>query len=152
MMRTIYFDMDGTIANLYEVENWLPKLIDSDPTPYEEAKPMIDMKDLSGLLKDLQHMGIRIGIVSCLAKNSTKEYDKAVRTAKRRWLKENIDITFDEIHIVKYGTRKDYIVKDKNGILFDDELNNTNNWRGMEIDKTEKDIKEVLRKILIRRK
>ena len=148
MMRTIYFDMDGTIANLYEVENWLPKLINSDPTPYEEAKPMINMKDLSGLLKDLQHMGIRIGIVSWLAKNSTKEYDKAVRTAKRRWLKENIDITFDEIHIVKYGTRKDYIVRDKNGILFDDELNNRNKWRGLAIDPTEEDINEVLRKLM----
>ena len=149
-MRTIYFDMDGTIANLYEVENWLPKLIDNDPTPYEEAEPMVNMKDLSGLLKDLQHMGIRIGIVSWLAKNSTKEYDKEVRAAKRTWLKKNIDITFDEIHIVKYGTRKDYIVRDKNGILFDDELNNRNNWRGLAIDPTEKDINEVLRKILMR--
>lgn len=147
-MRTIYFDMDGTIANLYEVENWLPKLINSDPTPYEEAKPMINMSDLSNLLKDLQSKGVKIGIVSWLAKNSTKEYDKEVRTAKRKWLKENIDITFDEIHIVKYGTRKDYIVKDKNGILFDDELNNRNNWRGLAIDPTEENINEVLRKLM----
>lgn len=148
MIRTIYFDMDGTICNLYKVENWLPKLINSDPTPYEEAEPMVNMKDLSGLLKDLQHKGIRIGIVSWLAKNSTKEYDKEVRTAKRKWLKENIDIIFDEIHIVKYGTRKDYIVKDKNGLLFDDELNNRNNWRGLAIDPTEKDINEVLRSLM----
>ena len=148
MMRTIYFDMDGTIANLYEVEDWLPKLINSDSSPYEEAKPMIDMNDLSNLLKGLQSKGVKIGIVSWLAKNSTKEYDKAVRTAKRRWLKENIDITFDEIHIVKYGTRKDYIVRDKNGILFDDELNNRNKWRGLAIDPTEEDINEVLRKLM----
>ena len=148
MMRTIYLDMDGTIANLYEVENWLPKLINSDSSPYEEAKPMIDMNDLSNLLKDLQSKGVKIGIVSWLAKNSTKEYDKAVRTAKRKWLKENIDITFDEIHIVKYGTRKDYIVRDKNGILFDDELNNRNKWRGLAIDPTEEDINEVLRKLM----
>ena len=147
-MRTIYFDMDGTIANLYEVEDWLPKLINSDSSPYEEAEPMIDMNDLSNLLKGLQSKGVKIGIVSWLAKNSTKEYDKAVRTAKRRWLKENIDITFDEIHIVKYGTRKDYIVKDKMGILFDDELNNRNNWRGLAIDPTEEDINEVLRKLM----
>ena len=147
-MRTIYFDMDGTIANLYEVENWLPKLINSDPTPYEEAEPMVNMNDLGGLLKNLQNEGIKIGIVSWLAKNSTKEYDKAVRAAKRKWLKENIDITFDEIHIVKYGTRKDYIVKDKNGLLFDDELNNRNNWKGLAIDPTEEDINEVLRKLM----
>lgn len=150
MMRTIYFDMDGTIADLYSVDNWLDKLVNNDATPYEEAEPMVNMKDLSSFLKDLQHKGIRIGIVSWLAKNSTKEYDKAVRAAKRKWLKENIDITFDEIHIVKYGTRKDYIVKDKNGILFDDELNNRNNWRGLAIDPTEEDINEVLRKILMR--
>ena len=149
-MRTIYFDMDGTIANLYKVENWLPKLLDSDPTPYEEAEPMINTDDLSTLLKNLQSEGVKIGIVSWLAKNSTKEYDKAVRTAKRKWLKENIDITFDEIHIVKYGTRKDYIVRDKNGILFDDELNNRNNWKGLAIDPTEEDINETLRKILMR--
>ena len=24
--KAIYFDMDGTIANLYAVENWLPML------------------------------------------------------------------------------------------------------------------------------
>ena len=27
-MRMIYFDMDGTIADLYAVENWLPRLRD----------------------------------------------------------------------------------------------------------------------------
>ena len=147
-MRTIYFDMDGTIADLYSVNDWLAKLLNSDPTPYAEAKPLINMKDLSSLLKDLQYMGIRIGIVSWLAKNSTKEYDKAVRAAKRKWLKENIDIVFDEIHIVKYGTRKDYIVRDKMGILFDDELNNRKNWKGLAIDPTEEDINEVLRKLM----
>lgn len=150
MMKTIYFDMDGTIANLYQVENWLPKLLNSDPSPYEEAKAMVNMTDLSSLLKDLQSEGIKIGIVSWLAKNSTKEYDKEVRAAKRKWLKENIDITFDEVHIVKYGTRKDYIVKDKSGLLFDDELNNRKNWRGLAIDPTEEDINEVLKKILMR--
>ena len=29
----IWLDMDGTIANLYAVENWLPKLRAFDPDP-----------------------------------------------------------------------------------------------------------------------
>ena len=33
-MRTIWFDMDGTIANLYGVDNWLDKLHASDASPY----------------------------------------------------------------------------------------------------------------------
>lgn len=33
MIKKIYFDMDGTIANLYAVEGWLPMLRAYDPTP-----------------------------------------------------------------------------------------------------------------------
>ena len=39
MTTTIFFDMDGTIADLYGVENWLDYLIASDVLPYEIAKP-----------------------------------------------------------------------------------------------------------------
>ena len=37
MEKAIYFDMDGTIANLYAVENWLDMLRAFNPTPYEQA-------------------------------------------------------------------------------------------------------------------
>ena len=30
---TIYFDMDGTLANFYGVENWLDYLENEDTTP-----------------------------------------------------------------------------------------------------------------------
>ena len=33
----ICFDMDGTIANLYGVENWLAYLVAEDVKPYKEA-------------------------------------------------------------------------------------------------------------------
>ena len=42
-MRMIWWDMDGTIANLYGVEGWLPMLRAEDPTPYAEAKVMWNM-------------------------------------------------------------------------------------------------------------
>ena len=42
-MYTIYFDMDGTIANLYGVIDWLPKLHNSDASPYMEAKPLVEV-------------------------------------------------------------------------------------------------------------
>lgn len=133
-MTTIYFDMDGTIANLYGVENWLPMLIAKDPTPYAIAEPLVNMSELRDRLEALQESGYRIGIVSWLSKNSTAEYDKAVRAAKRAWLKHHLGITFDEMHIVRYGTPKSKVVSDKNGILFDDELPNRNAWKGTAYD------------------
>ena len=38
MTRTIFFDMDGTIANLYGVEGWLADIINSNERPYTSAR------------------------------------------------------------------------------------------------------------------
>ena len=42
--KLFLFDMDGTIAYLYGVYNWLDMLRNYDPTPYANAKPMWDME------------------------------------------------------------------------------------------------------------
>ena len=39
---TIYFDMDGTLANFYGVENWLDYLENEDTTPYAIARPLFN--------------------------------------------------------------------------------------------------------------
>ena len=129
-MTTIYFDMDGTLADLYGVKNWLPMLIAEDPTPYRAAAPLLDMEALTAQLLRLQSYGYRIGIVSWLSKDGTTTYGKEVRKAKREWLAENLPIDFDEMHFVKYGTSKSKVVNDKDGILFDDELPNRLRWKG----------------------
>jgi len=40
-MKAIYFDMDGTIADFYSVENWLEDLRMENVAPYILAKPML---------------------------------------------------------------------------------------------------------------
>ena len=147
-MYTIYFDMDGTIADLYNVENWLPKLRAENPSPYAEAEAMVDMGELQLYLSILQNRGCKLGVISWLSKGSSKSYDKMVRKAKKNWLRENLpEIAFDETHFVKYGTRKDYIAKDKDGILFDDSEEVRNNWRGIAVNPNTEDIIEFLKKV-----
>ena len=82
MKKAIYFDMDGTIANLYGVKNWLPMLRASNPTPYRTAKVMVNMSQLARVLNRLQKQGYHIGIVSWLSKGGTDEYGKQVDQAK----------------------------------------------------------------------
>ncbi len=147
-MYTIYFDMDGTIADLYNVENWLPKLRAENPAPYAEAEAMVDTGELQLYLSILQNRGYKLGVISWLSKGSSKSYDKIVREAKKNWLRENLpEITFDETHFVKYGTRKDYIAKDKDGILFDDSEEVRKNWRGVAVNPNTEDIIEFLKKV-----
>lgn len=131
MAKAIYFDMDGTIANLYAVEGWLPMLRAYDPTPYANAEPMVRMATLARLLNRLQSEGYTIGVVSWLSKEPEPAYDEAVRVAKREWLARHLpSVRWDEIHIVSYGVCKATVVAHADGILFDDEERNRKEWRG----------------------
>ncbi len=146
MTKAIYFDMDGTIANLYGVNGWLDMIINSDETPYKIAEPMVKMNVLARVLNSLIKKGWTIGIVSWLAKNSNSEYDERVTKAKIEWLKTHLkSVHFEEIHIVPYGTPKQTIVNNPMGILFDDEEPNRTNWVGTAYDVNE--IIEVLKSI-----
>ena len=142
-MKKIYFDMDGTIANLYNVDGWLEYLINRDTTPYEVAQPMVNFSTLARLLHKLQRNGYTIGIISWTAKNSTEEYNERVAQAKRQWLAKHLpSVSFDEIHIVEYGTPKSTC---GNGILFDDEERNRLEWNGTAYNVN--NILEVLRNL-----
>lgn len=143
---TIFFDMDGTIADLYGVENWLDYLIAKDALPYEIAKPLLRLNALARVLNRLQKEGYRIGIISWLAKNSTENYDEDVTRAKREWLKKHLaSVDFNEINIVKYGTPKQTFAKTDEDILFDDEEKNRKEWTGKAFDVNE--IIEILKRL-----
>lgn len=135
MTATIFFDMDGTIADLYGVDNWLNYLIASDTLPYAIAKPLLKLNSLARVLNRLQKEGYRIGIISWLSKSGTEEYNNAVTETKKNWLKKHLtSVHFDEINIVKYGTPKQMFARTENDILFDDEEKNRNNWTGKAFD------------------
>jgi hypothetical protein len=147
-MKAIYFDMDGTIANLYGVPNWLECLENFDPLPYEIAPPLINMQRLARLLNLLRARGYHIGIISWSSKVTTPEYDDKIAIAKREWLKKHLrSVTWDEIEIVPYGFPKQRAVLfAKEGVLFDDEEYNRANWTGTAYDVD--NILEILKGLL----
>lgn len=128
---TINFDMDGTIADLYGVENWLEMLIAEDPTPYANAKPLLCLSALARKLNAMQKKGYDLGVISWLSKEATVEYDKAVAEAKLKWLAEHLpSVHWDYINIVPYGTPKQNFCENPLDVLFDDEERNRNAWTG----------------------
>lgn len=128
MTKAIWFDMDGTIANLYGVENWLGYIIAEETKPYAIAEPLVNMNALARVLNRLNRNGYTINIVSWTAKNGTAEYNKAVAEVKKAWLKKHLaSVKFTAIDIIPYGTDK---AENRNGILFDDEEPNRKAWNG----------------------
>ncbi len=153
MLKMICFDMDGTIADLYGVHNWLPKLRQEDPSPYCEACPMWHMEKLASILREIQNVGIEIRIISWLSKDSSEEYKEATRQAKREWL-ERYDFPFDFFHGIQYGATKadsirKYLREDEEAILIDDNAKVRAGWHmGETIDPTACDLLEVLASLL----
>ena len=144
MRITINFDMDGTIADLYGVENWLDYLIAENPFPYENACPLLRLSALARKLNALQKQGYELAIISWLSKNGSDEYNAIVTEAKKAWLKKHLaSVTWDEINIVPYGTPKEIFCKCAEDVLFDDEKRNRDNWTGRAYDV--ENIMEILR-------
>lgn len=128
MIKAIWFDMDGTIADLYGVEGWLANLIAEETKPYTEARPLINMNSLARVLNRLARNGWEINIISWTSKNGSEKYNAEVAEVKRAWLKKHLaSVHFANIDIVPYGTNK---AENRTGILFDDEEQNRKNWNG----------------------
>ena len=131
---TIWLDMDGTMADLYGVDGWLPMLEAQDATPYAIAKPLVRMATLARLLNNRQRNGYRVCVISALAKDSTADYDERVKAAKMEWLAKHLaSVKFDEIRFVPYTYTKNN-ANEGNDILFDDEARHLNAWTGTAIN------------------
>ena len=127
----ICFDMDGTLADLYGVNNWLAYLTAEDVKPYAEASTLVRMAVLAKALNKAQRRGHKICVVSWLSKTGSPAYNKAVAEVKRAWLAKHLpSVSWDEINIVKYGTPKSLFCDSAHDILFDDELQNRQAWAG----------------------
>lgn len=144
IVRQINFDMDGTLCDFYGVEGWLDDLDNYDTRPYEIAKPLLNLSVLARYLNKLQSKGYTINIISWLSKTSTADFDERVTRVKLEWLKKHLkSVKFDNITIISYGTPKQNYGE---GILFDDETKNRDNWIGLAYD--EKNILEILKNLL----
>lgn len=147
--KILVFDMDGTIADLYGVENWLSLLRAENPLPYEIAKPLYNMDELAQILLQLKLKNYLVVVTSWGSLDASPEYMAKIRQAKKDWLYQ-YNFPFDEIHIVKYGTTKANCTRKYGGyqILFDDNQKIRKGWNlGSVVDANE-NILEYLKELL----
>ena len=145
-MKAIYFDLDGTIANLYNYPDWLPLLRAEDTKPYEECGVLVDIEQLREVLDGFIAAGIKIGVISWGAMGGSREYCRRTRKAKIDWCEKYFPNVFTEYHVVKYGTPKHHVRKEKDSILVDDNAEVRKAWKGETVDAT-KNIIPLLKRL-----
>lgn len=115
--KTIAFDMDGTIYDLYGQKGWLNALETEKAEIFTTGKAMVDLAELKEVCHKLQNQGWTIGVITWLPKNATYEFNKKCELSKQLWLKENNLDFFQFFNAQPYGTDK------KEGLPFRAEKN-----------------------------
>jgi hypothetical protein len=152
--RKIYFDMDGTIADLYNQKNWLDDLRNEKTEPYKNAKPLYDTEKLNALLMALRKFDFKIGVITWGALNASDDYNKAIRKVKKIWVENNLPAC-QEFHYQKYGTPKHKAsyqnIKINRDILIDDNEEVRKMWiekGGIAINPTETNLFTELARLI----
>jgi len=128
-MKKVYLDMDGTIANLYNIKNWLPRLRNEDKNIFLECEPLINEKTLFELFPSNQY---EIIILTMTPMNCSKEYHNQVIEQKCKWL----EIYFPNLKkriFKRYGHNKN-LKNCGNAILIDDSEVIRNNFKGIALN------------------
>lgn len=127
--KVLVFDLDNTLNKFAEVDGWLDDIHNESVRPYLEAEPKYDMVYFCKLIERLQFNGWMICITTWLAGGASKEYDNAVRKAKKEWL-EMWGMPYDKLSMVKYGRTKADSTRKLGGyqILFDDNEKIRKGW------------------------
>lgn len=126
--QTVYLDMDGTIADLYNVQDWLSKLRNEESNLFANLKPMVSESRLLELFPANEY---DIRILTMLPKGASKEYVEVVTAEKNQWL----DTYFPSITkriFKKYGNNKN-LKGSARAVLIDDNEEIRNNFRGLAI-------------------
>lgn len=145
---TVWFDLDGTIADFYGVDGWLDYLKKEDTTPYKMAKPLINFSILARYIHKMQNSNIKVGIISWGSKNGSADFLDKIKIAKLEWLAMHLpSVKFDTINIVAYGTPKSNFKTTVNDILFDDEEQNRIDFgNAYDVKNIFQDLKKILDK------
>ena len=128
-MKKVYLDMDGTIANLYAIQNWLERLINEDQNIFKECDPLITENDLFNLFPQSEY---DITILSMTPYKCSKSYHDNVIAQKNYWLDKHFPLLKKRIY-KKYGGNKN-LKNSENAILIDDNEIIRKNFKGIALN------------------
>lgn len=126
-MKTLFFDMDGTLAGLFFVKGFKDALANEDSTPYEIANPLFKADEMKNVISALKADGWKIGIISYTGTDCSAEFIRKTVEVKKAWLAKYFPYA-DEIHIVKPEISKTEFANSADDILVDDSTKNRTEW------------------------
>ena len=126
----IYFDLDGTVYDLYNVENWEPKLRAENSAVFREGNFIGDYDRFKSICEKLVAIGVQFGVITWLSMQSSPEYEIECTKVKREWVKKFMPFV-SEFNAQSYGTPKQNAIqkRTKTMYLLDDNKEVCEMWK-----------------------
>lgn len=111
MSIKVFFDMDGTLFNLYGKDNWLDLLENEIPGAFvgdgmkDGLMPALSLDSMHNIIYSLMYLGVSFGVISWLPFAASPLYSETCRKEKLNWLAQNFPM-IEDIAIIPYGIEK----------------------------------------------
>lgn len=133
--KAIWFDMDGTLYDLYKIPGWLAALQNEDWSIYNQpGYCRANLNRIRNAIHALAEMGWTVGVITWAAKDVYDEETlAAIEEEKVKWLRENIP-ELDRMACLPYGYDKAQFIEEMEEVyavnyLVDDNALVRKEWR-----------------------
>ena len=130
-MKNVYFDMDGTIYDLYNLPDWLAKLR-NEISPFLDTESLVDIKTMAHLINVLRIQGNTFGVITWLPRDASEYFEELCAQDKAEILDRDFGTdAFDTFEAIKFGTPKHTTVGrplTREDVLIDDNWEILSEW------------------------
>lgn len=130
MAVKIYFDLDGTLFDLYGKKDWLYQIENEISGVFKgHFLPYINVAELNKTVEKLLVKGVTFGVISWLPWQISTEYEEICRTEKIEWVNKNLPFV-SEINCISYGIPKQKAIQKRTSTMYliDDNAQICNAW------------------------
>lgn len=106
-MASIWFDLDGTLYELYKIPNWLERLEEKDWNVFVDGKPRKHHERIREAVRALQAKGWKVGCITWGSKGITEEEElQKIAEKKKEFLAKYFPELLENFYCLPYGTSK----------------------------------------------
>ncbi len=117
MTRKVIFDLDGTVYDLYNVEDWLGKIQREEAGVFTEGDILFELDEFYSTIEEMLMNGIEFGVITWLPAGASKEYEEVCRKEKLEFINKYLPFV-SEVSICSYGIPKQNLIKKRAAAMY----------------------------------